>query len=205
MLFSEYMNGQKLLPIIQTDCPRTGVSITQAMHAAGIDLVEVVLRHESSLEVLEAIKSAMPNLKVGAGTIIDTPILKDALNAGADYIVTPAVTPKLLDALVQSGVPVLPGVSNTSDIALAYQAGFREMKLFPANLAGGINFLNGVKSVFRECQFCPTGGINGANFNDFLALKNVFAVGGTWVVDAKQVEDKNWQAITDACKPVLSL
>ncbi|OUS70355.1 keto-deoxy-phosphogluconate aldolase [Pseudoalteromonas sp. A601] len=203
MLFSEYMAGQKLLPIIQTGCPETGVAITKAMHEGGVNLVEVVLRHDTSLSVLSAIKEAFPDLKVGAGTVIDSTILADALKAGADYIVTPAVTPKLLEALVDCGVPVLPGVSSTSDITLAREAGFKEMKLFPANLAGGINFLNTVKSVYRDCQFCPTGGINEKNVGDFLALTNVFAAGGTWVSAQQWIDDKNWQAITEACQQVV--
>ncbi|MGO2012271.1 MAG: bifunctional 4-hydroxy-2-oxoglutarate aldolase/2-dehydro-3-deoxy-phosphogluconate aldolase [Pseudoalteromonas sp.] len=202
MLFSDYMDGQKLLPIIQTDCPRTGISITKAMQAGGINLVEVVLRHDSSLEVLSSIKEAFPNLKVGAGTVVDNNILADALSAGADYIVTPAVTPKLLDALSRCDVPVLPGVSSTSDITLAREAGFKEMKLFPANLAGGVGFLNTVKAVFRDCQFCPTGGINDKNVQEFLALNNVFAAGGTWVSAQQWIDDGNWQAITDACRAI---
>ncbi|MFY8328388.1 bifunctional 4-hydroxy-2-oxoglutarate aldolase/2-dehydro-3-deoxy-phosphogluconate aldolase [Pseudoalteromonas sp. ZZD1] len=203
MLFSEYMAGQKLLPIIQTGCPKTGVAITKAMHEGGVNLVEVVLRHDTSLSVLSAIKEAFPELKVGAGTVIDSTILDDAIKAGADYIVTPAVTPKLLEALVDCGVPVLPGVSSTSDITLAREAGFKEMKLFPANLAGGIGFLNTVKSVYRDCQFCPTGGINEKNVGEFLALSNVFAAGGTWVSAQQWIDDENWQAITEACQQVV--
>ena len=130
--FSELMAGQTLLPIIQADTPEQGVQIAKAMANAGLTLVEVVLRTEASIEALKAIKAQVPELKVGAGTVINTDILEQALEAGSDFIVTPAVSPTLLEALAKCNVPVLPGVSNTGDILMALEYGFEEQKLFPA-------------------------------------------------------------------------
>ncbi|GGA82732.1 2-dehydro-3-deoxy-phosphogluconate aldolase [Neiella marina] len=202
-LFSEMMAGQTLLPIIQADSVAQGVAIAGAMAEAGLKVVEVVLRSDASLKALTAIKQQYPELIVGAGTVLDTEILAQALDAKADYIVTPCVTPDLLAALASSGVPAIPGVANCADIALARDAGFREVKLFPASLAGGIPFLKAVSSVFRDISFCPTGGINADNCGDFLALPNVIAVGGTWVAKKDWVEAENWQAITDACRDAI--
>ncbi|MDP5206084.1 keto-deoxy-phosphogluconate aldolase, partial [Alishewanella sp. SMS9] len=114
--FSELMAKQTLLPIIQAQSPKQGVQIAQAMADAGLTLVEVVLRTEASLAALTAIKQEVPQLKVGAGTVIDARILNQALQAGADFIVTPATSKTLLTELASCGVPVLPGVSNTGDI-----------------------------------------------------------------------------------------
>ncbi|XQF92124.1 bifunctional 4-hydroxy-2-oxoglutarate aldolase/2-dehydro-3-deoxy-phosphogluconate aldolase [Pseudoalteromonas espejiana] len=197
--FSELMAGQTLLPIIQADTPEQGVHIAKAMAEAGLTLVEVVLRTEASIDALKAIKEQVPQLKVGAGTVINEAILKQALDAGSDFIVTPAVSPKLLSELVKCGVPVLPGVSNTGDILMALEYGFEEQKLFPASLAGGAPFVSAVSSVFRSVSFCPTGGVSEANKMDYLSLNNVFAVGGTWVAKKEWVAQGNWQAITDSC------
>ena len=141
----------------------------------------------------------MPALKVGAGTVINTDILEQALAAGADFIVTPAVSPQLLAALTKCNVPVLPGVSNTGDILMALEYGFEEQKLFPASLAGGTAFVSAVSSVFRAASFCPTGGVSEQNKMDYLSLNNVFAVGGTWIANKEWVAQENWQAITDSC------
>lgn len=197
--FSSLMGNQILLPIIQADSPTQGVAIAKAMREAGLTLVEVVLRTESSLATLSAIKTEFPDLIVGAGTVTNADILKQALEAGADFIITPAVSEKLLEHLSTCGVPVLPGVSNTGEILLAREFGYQELKLFPAGLSGGAKFLAAISSIFQDIKFCPTGGVTAENKADYLSLSNVFAVGGTWVVKKEWLADDNWQAITDAC------
>lgn len=197
--FSSLMGNQTLLPIIQADSPTQGVAIAKAMRNAGLTLVEVVLRTESSLATLSAIKAEFPDLIVGAGTVTNANILKQALAAGADFIITPAVSEKLLEHLSTCGVPVLPGVSNTGEILLAREFGYQELKLFPAALSGGAKFLAAISSIFQDIKFCPTGGVTAENKVDYFLLSNVFAVGGTWVVKKEWLADDNWQAITDAC------
>ena len=197
--FSSLMGNQTLLPIIQADSPTQGVAIAKAMRNAGLTLVEVVLRTESSLATLSAIKTEFPDLIVGAGTVTNADILKQALAAGADFIITPAVSEKLLEHLSTCGVPVLPGVSNTGEILLAREFGYQELKLFPAALSGGAKFLAAISSIFQDIKFCPTGGVTAENKADYFSLNNVFAVGGTWVVKKEWLADDNWQAITDAC------
>ncbi|MFT6528634.1 MAG: 2-dehydro-3-deoxyphosphogluconate aldolase/(4S)-4-hydroxy-2-oxoglutarate aldolase [Psychrosphaera sp.] len=196
---SSLMAQQPLLPIIQANNVEQGVNIAKAMFAAGLTVVEVVLRTPGSLQALTAIKRALPELIVGVGTVTDEDILKQAIEAGADFIVTPAISNKLLGYLVDCGVPILPGVSNTADILLAREFGFTEMKLFPASLSGGAPFLKAVSSIFQDVTFCPTGGITQANKQDYLSLPNVFAVGGTWVCQPEWINTENWHAITNSC------
>mgnify|MGYP005989842587 CR=1 FL=1 len=198
--FSKLMGEQNLLPIIQANSAEEGVNIANAMFKAGLRLVEVVLRTDASLEALAAIKKALPEIIVGAGTVTNEKILNKAINAGADFIVTPAVSEKLLGHLVNCPIPVLPGVSNTGDILLASEFGFTEMKLFPASLSGGAPFLSGVSSVFQNIKFCPTGGVTQTNKSEYLSLTNVFAVGGTWVARKDWVENEDWEAVFHACQ-----
>lgn len=197
--FSSLMRNQTLLPIIQADSPEQGVEIARAMSAAGLKLVEVVLRTEASLDALSAIKIELPELVVGAGTVTNETILKQAIDAGSDFIVTPAVSERLLGYLSDCGLPVLPGVSNTGEILMAREFGYQELKLFPAKLSGGAKFLAAISSIFQDIQFCPTGGVTAENKVDYLSLPNCFAVGGTWVAKKDWVDSANWQAITDAC------
>jgi len=197
--FSGLMGEQTLLPIIQADTPEQGVNIAKAMAKSGLKLVEVVLRTEQSLQALKEIKAQVPELVVGAGTIVNEDILKQAVEAGADFIVTPAVSKNLLEHLVKCGVPVLPGVSNNADILMAREFGYTEMKLFPASLSGGAKFLSAISSIFQDIKFCPTGGVTPDNKSEYLSLNNVMAVGGTWVCKKDWVAEQNWQAITDAC------
>jgi len=197
--FKALMANQTLLPIVQADSPQQGVAIAKAMAEAGLTLVEVVLRTEASLEALKAIKTELPEMIVGAGTVTSEKILNDALAAGADFIVTPAISDRLLAKLVTCGKPVLPGVSNTADILLAKEHGFSELKLFPASLSGGNKFIAAMSSIFPDIIFCPTGGVNQNNKGDYLTLDNCFAIGGTWVAPKTWVMEEKWQNITEAC------
>jgi 2-dehydro-3-deoxyphosphogluconate aldolase/(4S)-4-hydroxy-2-oxoglutarate aldolase len=201
--FSALMGKQTLLPIIQADTVEQGVNIARAMQKAGIDLVEVVLRTEASLDIIKQIKKELPGLLVGAGTVLNATILDNALKAGSDFIITPASSPALLTALKGCSVPVVPGVSTSADVLLATEFGYTELKLFPASLSGGAPFLKAMGAVFSGINFCPTGGINAANKADYLSLSNVFAVGGTWVAPKEWVESSDWDSITSACKDAL--
>jgi 2-dehydro-3-deoxyphosphogluconate aldolase/(4S)-4-hydroxy-2-oxoglutarate aldolase len=199
-LFSTLMGKQTLLPIIQANSVSQGLAIAKAMSAAGIGLVEVVLRTQASLDVIKAIKQELPELKVGAGTVTDAETLTQALAAGSDFIITPTISTNLLTHLANCPVAVLPGVSTASDILLAKEFGYQEVKLFPASLSGGAPFLKAMGAVFKDISFCPTGGINQSNQAEYLSLANVFAVGGTWIAQADWVENEDWSKITQACK-----
>lgn len=198
--FTTALQKQSLLPLIQVMRKSDGVEVARAMRQAGLTIVEVVLRTPESFNALTEIKTTFPELRVGAGTILNVPMFDQAVAAGADFIVTPAITPKLLERMAESKVPCLPGVSKPSDIAAAYEAGLSDMKLFPAELSGGIGFLQAMAGVFQKVKFCPTGGIHPGNKNDYLALSNVIAVGGSWLVNPKWIQQQNWAAITEACE-----
>ena len=197
---SSMMGEQRVLPIIQANNEDEGLNIARAIHAAGINAVEVVLRSERAAQVITAIKQNLPEMIVSAGTVVDEASYVKAVNAGADFIITPGFSPALLDILSGSEIPTLPGVASVAEIIVAREHGYRELKFFPAGIAGGPAFLKAVQSLFQDTRFCPTGGVSGDNYEDYLALNNVFAVGGTWVVKPQWVKDGQWDEITQACK-----
>ncbi len=203
--FFEQLHQQRILPLIQSDSVADGLAIAQAMEQAGIQLVEIVLRTSASLQLLATLKREMPQLQVGAGTLLNSAMVVDALNAGADFLVTPATTAKLLETLCQTRLPCLPGVATPSEIALCREAGFLQQKLFPASTVGGVAFLNAVRPVFSDVTFCPTGGINAANFVEYAVLENVLAVGGSWLAPADAVHSKDWSRVTCACEDARQL
>jgi 2-dehydro-3-deoxyphosphogluconate aldolase/(4S)-4-hydroxy-2-oxoglutarate aldolase len=198
-------SSQRLLPIIQAESIDDGLHVAKAMQDAGLTVVEVVLRNAQALALAKEIKANFPALTLGVGTVYNTARLEQALEAGADFIVTPAVTPTLSAALASCDKPCLPGVSTLSDIAGLLEHGFTHMKLFPAELSGGISFLKAVSSLFGNLQFCPTGGVNADNLPAYLSQANVFAAGGTWMVSKSAIENKNWEGITQACKQAMAM
>lgn len=196
-LLSSVVKGPALLPIIQADTPDEAVAIAKALADGGIGSVEVVLRTRQALAAISAIRVELPELLVGAGTVLSADDANACKDAGAQFLVSPASTPKLLEAMIATGLPLAPGVATPSEIVLAYEYGLREVKFFPAHLSGGIEMLKALSGVFQQVRFCPTGGIGQHNLADFLALPNVFVAGGSWLTPATLVKNKQWQQISE--------
>lgn len=199
------LKGAPLLPIIQPKSVDEGLHLAEAIANSGLCNIEVVKRSDAAFDALKAIRQQFPELVVGMGTLLNRNHVFEALDADAQFLITPTSSNELLDSLIASGAPFLPGVASPSDILMAHQKGIREMKFFPAHLSGGTPFLKAIASVFSDVTFCPTGGINGDNANDYLSLANVNAVGGTWMIPAKAIAQKDWAAVTRACRQSLSL
>ena len=199
------LKGAPLLPIIQPKSVDEGLHLAEAIANSGLCNIEVVKRSDAAFDALKAIRQQFPELVVGMGTLLNRNHVFEALDADAQFLITPTSSNELLDSLIASGAPFLPGVASPSDILMAHQKGIREMKFFPAHLSGGSPFLKAISSVFSDVTFCPTGGINGDNANDYLSLANVNAVGGTWMIPAKAIAQKDWSAVTRACRQSLNL
>lgn len=202
---SHVLQGPALLPIIQAEVPSTAVAIARAMQQGGIGSVEVVLRTPKALDCISAIRSALPELLVGAGTILSAADAQAAKDAGAQFLVSPASTPKLLQAMLDTGLALAPGVSTPSEIALALEMGIHELKFFPANLSGGSTMLKALSSIFQQVRFCPTGGISQQNLAEYLALPNVFVVGGSWISLGSAIASGDWAQITALSQQACSL
>lgn len=193
------ISGAPILPILQADTVEQGVAIAGAIEASGLRNIEVVRRTPVALDVVSAIRKNFPDMVVGLGTVMSPSDVDDAKQAGSQFIVTPALSSKLLEALLASELPFIPGTANPADVLLATEYGIKEMKFFPASLSGGAAMLQALGSVFSKVSFCPTGGISQQNMHEYLALPNVFAVGGSWMIPKGLVQAGDWQGVRSLC------
>lgn len=188
--------AKPLIPVMVIQDLADAIPMAQALVAGGVRLLEVTLRTGCALDAIRLIRQTVPDVIVGAGTVTSVKQLEEALAQGAEFIVSPGISAGLLQAAADWGGPYLPGVATPSEVMQARDAGFRHQKFFPAAAAGGEAMLKALRGPFHDVRFCPTGGIGQEHYRDYLALANVFAVGGSWLTPAEFVGAGNWQAIT---------
>lgn len=196
MQFSEYLEQSKsVIPVIAINDLEQAVPMAQALSAAGITILEITLRTPNALAAIKLIKQQLPELKVGAGTVINQQQLLSVADAGADFIIAPGITDSLLSAAKEWGGVFMPGVATAGEIMQALEAGFTQLKCFPASAVGGIDLLKAWAGPFSQVSFCPTGGISTDNYQQYLALPNVMCVGGSWLVTEQDLVNKDFAAI----------
>jgi 2-dehydro-3-deoxyphosphogluconate aldolase / (4S)-4-hydroxy-2-oxoglutarate aldolase len=175
------MRKAAVIPVLVIEEARHAAAIAAALVAGGLPVLEVTLRTSSALEVIRAMKQ-VPGAIVGAGTVLNQHALDDALEAGAEFIVSPGLTESLAKAAIAAKVPFLPGTATASDIMRGLDLGLDRFKFFPAEANGGIPALKAIAAPFGMARFCPTGGVTANSAPDWLALDGVLCVGGSWLV-----------------------
>lgn len=170
-----------VIPVLVIDDIEHALPIAEALVEGGLPALEVTLRTECAIEAIKIMKQ-VPGAVVGAGTVLNADDLARSIDAGAEFIVSPGLTPRLAEAALKSGIPFLPGTANASDVMFALEMGFDRLKFFPAMAAGGPSALKAISAPLAAAKFCPTGGITLENAPDFLELESVLCVGGSWVV-----------------------
>lgn len=200
---SRAMASAPIVPVIVIDDAAKAGPLASALASGGMTAVEVTLRTPAALEAIAAMKAAQPNLLVGAGTVLNEGDIDACMKAGVDFLVSPGSTPSLLDAMIDTDLLSLPGVSTASEALTLYEAGFARMKFFPAEAAGGAPFLKSLSAPLPNISFMPTGGVNRANVTNYVQLPNVFAVGGSWIVSKQDLANDNWDGIRDMAEQSL--
>lgn len=203
MKLREIMQQGPVIPVLTIDDPAHAVPLARALVAGGLPVLEVTLRTAAAVAAIAAMAAQVPGAIVGAGTLTRPEDFRRVRNAGAQFAVSPGLTPALVEAAADCQLPFLPGVMTPSEVMYAQAAGFTELKLFPAVPAGGIGMLKALAGPFPELAFCPTGGSEVGMLADFLALPNVLCVGGSWVAPAQAVAQGDWARITQlaaACR-----
>ena len=191
----EIMDLCPVIPVIVIDRAEDAVPLATALYNGGLKVLEVTLRTEFGLAAISAIRKALPDAVVGAGTVVTAEDVRNAKEAGAEFLVSPGCTLTLLEAARAEGIPLLPGVNSPSEAMLLLEQGQRHLKFFPAEAAGGVPMLKSILGPLPQLRFCPTGGINPDNAMEYLSLANVACVGGTWMLDKAAIAAGDWAEI----------
>lgn len=200
MNIREIMSTAPVIPVLVIDNVDTAPQLAQALANGGLKVLEITLRTPQAFDAIDAIKASVKDVVVGAGTVNTPDDVARCKAHEVDFMVSPGLHSPLVTAALASGIPYLPGISTASDALKAIDAGLDSLKFFPAGQSGGAPMLKALNGPYQDLQFCPTGGINGDNFNDYLALSNVLCVGGSWVAPASLVNKGDWQAISELAK-----
>ncbi|MFT4654078.1 MAG: 2-dehydro-3-deoxyphosphogluconate aldolase/(4S)-4-hydroxy-2-oxoglutarate aldolase [Patiriisocius sp.] len=194
-----------VVPVLVIEKVEYALPIARALMEGGIKVLEVTLRTQAALAVIELIAKELPEAYIGAGTVTNREQLKAVTDAGAKFAISPGLTADLLAAGREGTIPLIPGVSNISDLMKANDAGYDHLKFFPAEAAGGVKALKSIGGPFPNTVFCPTGGIGPDNYKEYLALANVRCVGGSWVAPNEAIENKQWHLLTELAKKAIAI
>lgn len=194
-----------VIPVVVIEKLEHAVPMARALHEGGVDIIELTLRSEVALAAIEAIAGEVPDVVIGAGTVLTREDAQKSLDAGARFLVSPGSPAGLLDAASDWSVPWLPGVSTATEAMTVADAGYTEMKFFPAETSGGAPALGALAGPLPHLTFCPTGGISTANATDYLTLSNVACVGGSWLTPKAALAAGDWDAVTELARAAVSL
>jgi len=194
-----------VIPVVTIESARDAAPLARALLAGGLRVVEITLRTPAALDAIRAIVAEVPDVIVGAGTLLTPSDVTRAIAAGAHFLVTPGTPPSLVPALRDAPVPAMPGCATVSEAMALAASGFSVLKFFPAEQSGGARWLKSVSEPLPHIRFCPTGGINGGNAADYLALRTVIAVGGSWIAPAQAIATGDFAGITARAAAALKL
>ena len=184
-----------VIPVLTVGDIAHAAPLADALASGGLKVIEMTWRTDNALEVMQAMKAARPELIIGMGTLRTGDQSRACLEAKADFLVSPGLTPVLAAALLEVGLPVLPGVATAGEEMQAAEMGFEVLKFFPAEQAGGLPYLKSLHGPLPDIRFCPTGSISAEKAPDYLALPNVVCVGGSWIANTKMIEAGDWETI----------
>ena len=196
----EYFTELGIVPLVTLNSVDEAVPLAHALEEGGVPVAEVTFRSPYAIEGMKAIAAEVPGVTLVAGTVHTPEQAKAAIDVGCQGLVTPSFDEAVVDWALENDVLILPGTAVPSDVEKAYDRGLRHVKFFPAEAYGGVKTLKALNGPFSEMKFLPTGGVNLNNAKDYLALKNVFAIGGSFPVPSAAQKAHDWAAIAQACK-----
>ncbi|EKO3496114.1 bifunctional 4-hydroxy-2-oxoglutarate aldolase/2-dehydro-3-deoxy-phosphogluconate aldolase [Vibrio fluvialis] len=194
MTLEQRLQQIKIVPVIAINDAAHAVPLAKVLVENGLPCAEVTFRTDAAQESIRLMRDAYPELLIGAGTVLTTQQVDQAISAGADFIVSPGLNPTTVRYCQQRGIAIVPGVNNPSLVEQAMELGLKTLKFFPAEPSGGVAMLKALSAVY-PVQFMPTGGVNLRNVADYLAIPSVVACGGTWMVPSDLMDSGNWDEI----------
>jgi len=201
----EKIKELKIIPVATINNVNDAIPLGKALIEAGLPVVEVTFRTEAAVESIKNLTRKLPNLFVGAGTVLKVDQVQKAINAGALFIVTPGFNPKVVDYCVEQKIPIIPGVNTPTMVEWALDRGIKVVKFFPADLSGGPKMLRNLAGPYPDMRFMPTGGINNDSLKNYLELPNVIACGGSWIIRKDLISEGKFEEIKKLTKEALSL
>ena len=205
MIISKVLSLGPVMPVIVIEQANHAIPLGEALLTGGIKTIEITLRTSAALNAIEQLAKHLPEIYVGAGTILAKENAAQAKNSGAKFCVSPGTTSSIIDACDECNISLLPGASTVYEMLTLSEAGFSEIKFFPASAAGGIHFIKSLASPLPKLKFCPTGGISLDTASEWLSLVNVSCVGGSWIAPAKDINKQNFTEITARAKQATKL
>lgn len=190
----QLLSLRKIVPVVNLDAPSHARPLGKALIESGLPIAEITLRSECALEAIEKI-AELEKIELGAGTVLNLQQAKDAISAGARFIVSPGLDIPTIEYCLENSIPIYPGVSSATEVQRAFNLGLRTVKFFPAEACGGVKMLKALSAPFHSMKFMPTGGINLGNLKEYLSLESVIAVGGSWMVKPALFADGNFDAV----------
>lgn len=185
-----------IVPVVVIDTASKAENVAQAILDGGLDCIEITLRTDEAIEAIKIIKMKYPQMTVGAGTVLTIEQAQAAVDAGAEFIVSPGSNPKVIQYCIEHKICIIPGVMTPSEIEKNLEQGIDTMKFFPAEAAGGIKLIQAVSAPYKNVRFMPTGGIHQGNVEQYLKHSNVIACGGSWMVQKELLKTENYKEIT---------
>jgi 2-dehydro-3-deoxyphosphogluconate aldolase/(4S)-4-hydroxy-2-oxoglutarate aldolase len=195
----------KIVPVVVIDDVEKAVPLANALLAGGINVMEVTFRTAAGAAAIEAVAKNCPGMLLGAGTIVNEQQCKQAIDKGAQYIVSPGFDREIVKYCVQQGIDVLPGCITATEIMATLEFGLNVLKFFPANTSGGLNAMKALTGPFPQISFIPSGGINVQNLKEYLEAPFIYAVGGSWMCNREDIAAGNFSKITELCQQALAL
>ena len=202
---TETLAETRVVPLVQSDDPKTAVRIAEALIEGGLSVLEVVLRTDEALHCLDAIVAEFPDVHVGAGTVLSAEQAKEVIARGASFVVSPGLDDPSVHVAQAENIPIFPGIATPTELQHAWNLDLRVVKFFPAGQFGGTGTLKALASVFRDVQFMPTGGVSAKNLRDYLAVPAVLACGGSWLTPSDAVASGNFERITELAAEAVAL
>ena len=189
-----------IVPVIKIEDPAKAIPLAKALCDGGLPIAEVTFRTACAKQAIAAIAKEVPQMLVGAGTVLTTQQVDEAVEAGAKFIVSPGLNPTVVKYCVSKNIPITPGCANPSDVEQALECGLEVVKFFPAEAAGGIAMIKAMSAPYGGIKFIPTGGINAKNLNDYLSFGKILACGGSWMVKEDLINNDEFDKITALTK-----
>lgn len=194
-----------LVPVIKLDSAESATPLAETLEANGLPVAEVTFRTAAAGAAIRNISRDVPDVLLGAGTVLTVDQVKEAVDAGASFIVTPGFNPAVVDYCVENEIPITPGINNPTGVESALARGLSVVKFFPAEASGGVKMIKAMAAPYTEVRYIPTGGISAANLGDYLALKAILAVGGSWMVPSDKIKAGDFDAVGALVREAVSL